>query len=639
MENLEGYDIIEKIGEGGMGQVYRAVHRRLDRPVAIKRLAPHLSQNQDMLKRFLQEARLQARLNHPNVVNIFDLIENDQGIFLVMEYVEGQTARDMLQGRGRLSVAEALMIAEGVLSGLAFMHKNGVVHRDIKPSNVMVSVAGTVKVTDFGIARLVNEETGLTRFGGGIGTLHYMAPELIKSGQVSFAIDIYSLGATLHELLAGKPPFVGNTDLEIMMGHLEKEPPSIDFLPADEAGKACQALIETALAKDPGDRFPSAEAFLAEVRRVREMFGAQKPRPDQTGPEAAPPRIEAGPTPSPPGAESPAEPGLSAAPVTPSRAKGVSGDDKATSPTPVPPLSTQAAPLARAAGPSSQAEKKPAPSAGTPKKGHLGLVAGLGAAVVLAVVVFLVLRPGPQPPGPAPTGTVSPAPDKVPAVSPPAETGPEAEPVVPAGPEASSPAAGPSPTPPVTPQAVPAAMTPDQTAPSGPSTPEAGAPPAADASAPGVPTEKAEEPASPPSSAETPAPAEVPAAPEPAPAVSPAPEAARVAEPAVQVPPEKREIYVGEDDARLREQPDTSSKILMTLDPGTRLVVLEDAGEWIKVSEPDGQIGYISAKLTALSPPAPSTTPKAPTRPAKPAPRRPAQKPAESDQPGWRIVK
>lgn len=207
MEAIEGYDIIEKIGEGGMGQVFRAVHRRLDRPVAIKRLAPHLSQNQDMLKRFLQEARLQARLTHPNVVNIFDLIENDQGIFLVMEYVEGQTAKDMLSGRGKLSPAEALDIAEGVLSGLAFMHQNGMVHRDIKPSNIMVSTAGTVKVTDFGIARLVNEETGLTRFGGGIGTLHYMAPELIKSGEVSFAIDIYSLGATLFELLSGTPPF------------------------------------------------------------------------------------------------------------------------------------------------------------------------------------------------------------------------------------------------------------------------------------------------------------------------------------------------------------------------------------------------------------------------------------------------
>ncbi|OLN30374.1 Serine/threonine protein kinase PrkC, regulator of stationary phase [Desulfovibrio sp. DV] len=209
MEYLEGYVIQEKIGEGGMGQVYRALHRRLDRQVAIKRLAPQLSHNQDMLKRFLQEARLQARLPHPNVVSIFDLIENEQGVFLVMEYVEGQTAKAMLEGRERLTLPETFAIAEGVLNGLAFMHKNGVVHRDIKPSNIMVSKDGLVKVTDFGIARLVDEESGLTRFGGGIGTLHYMAPELIRAGTVSFSVDIYSLGATLHELLSGSPPLSG----------------------------------------------------------------------------------------------------------------------------------------------------------------------------------------------------------------------------------------------------------------------------------------------------------------------------------------------------------------------------------------------------------------------------------------------
>ncbi|WP_300156236.1 serine/threonine-protein kinase [Solidesulfovibrio sp.] len=271
MEHIEGYDILEKIGEGGMGQVYRALHLRLDRQVAIKRLAPQLSHNQDMLQRFLKEARLQARLPHPNVVSIFDLIENEQGVFLIMEYVEGQTAKDMLAGRDRLTMTETIMIADGVLCGLDFMHRNGVVHRDIKPSNIMVSRDGTVKVTDFGIARLVDEESGLTRFGG-IGTLHYMAPELIRSGTVSFSVDIYGLGATLHELLSGAPPFVGNTDLEIMMGHLERTPLPLDRLPDDAVGRGCRDFVAKALAKTPEDRFPSAEAFLAEVRRVRALL-------------------------------------------------------------------------------------------------------------------------------------------------------------------------------------------------------------------------------------------------------------------------------------------------------------------------------------------------------------------------------
>ncbi len=622
LETIEGYDIVEKIGEGGMGQVYRAVHRRLDRPVAIKRLAPHLSHNQDMLKRFLQEARLQARLTHPNVVNIFDLIENDQGIFLVMEYVEGQTARDMLQGRERLSAAEALMIAEGVLSGLAFMHKNGVVHRDIKPSNIMVSVSGTVKVTDFGIARLVNEETGLTRFGGGIGTLHYMAPELIKSGQVSFAIDIYSLGATLHELLAGKPPFVGNTDLEIMMGHLEKEPPRIDFLPADEAGKACQALIETALAKAPQDRFPSAEAFLAEVRRVRGMLAAPKSGPAQVEPPKAPRAAE-------PGAPAPPSPAPGAEP----RAGEKSGGDKATSPTSVALPPQAASPTRAAAGSPPRAEKKPAPAAGAPKKGRLGLVAGLGAAVVLAVVVFWVLRPGPTPPGPALAPVAeTPAPPPSPAAVP----APEAEKAAEPAPQAVSrdvPAAAP------VAEMLPPAASPSEVLP--PSTPEPASPPPApvvDAPVAAEIPAQAPEATAPAAAGETsvPSPVETSA---PASDAGPSQDAGQAVEEAAPATPEKREIYVGENDARLREQPDTSSKILTTLDLGTRLVVLEDVGEWIKVSEPDGQIGYISAKLTAGSPPAPSSAPKAPPRPVKPAPRRPAQKPADSDQPGWSIVK
>lgn len=270
-EAIQHYDVIEKIGEGGMGVVYKALHRTLERPVAIKRLAAHLAKNQNMLQRFLKEAKLQAKLSHTNVVNIFDFLEWEGEVYLVMEYVSGQSVRDLLQAKGRFPIHEALHIAQGVLSGLAFMHKNCIVHRDIKPSNIIVSDSGEVKVTDFGIARLVEDDSGLTRFGAGVGTLQYMAPELLKSGEVSFSVDIYSMGVTLYEMLSGKAPFTGNTDLEIMLGHIEKAPPPLD-LPEDETGLACRDMVLKALAKTPGERFASAEAFLAEIRRISRSF-------------------------------------------------------------------------------------------------------------------------------------------------------------------------------------------------------------------------------------------------------------------------------------------------------------------------------------------------------------------------------
>ncbi len=682
METIEGYDIIEKIGEGGMGQVFRAVHRRLDRPVAIKRLAPHLSHNQDMLRRFLQEARLQARLTHPNVVNIFDLIENEQGIFLVMEYVQGQTAREMLLGRGRLSVPEALLIAEGVLSGLAFMHKNGVVHRDIKPSNIMVSVSGTVKVTDFGIARLVNEETGLTRFGGGIGTLHYMAPELIKSGEVSFSIDIYSLGATLHELLSGAPPFTGATDLEIMMGHLEKAPPPLN-LPGDDAvTRGCRECVATALAKNPADRFVSADAFLAQVRRLRELALAT-PRAEQ-GQAAAqadrPPQAETAP------AQAAREMATSPTPVP-------SATDKATSPTP-PPVEAVHPPDAASAPAAPVFAATPRVSRDTPATpppaGKRKLLAAAAAACLVGLALFLALRPGSETSPP----TAPPATAPAPAVA--DVDAPKADPVVPA--------AGQAPAEPV--PAAPSAVSQDASAPQAAPQADAGTPQAEtpEASLPAAPPNTAEPapavaPAAAPDAASTPARAETePAAAPETPATPPAqaPQAqapqdqARTATPdltgqdapmadgqpapdtvpaqtptaakpqqtpddaasdaqagpaadpgatpgAAQTPQEpapQQIVYIGENAVRLRANPDTESDILLTLDPGTLLTVWENTGDWIKVTEPGGQTGYVHSRLTAATPPAPE---KSPAKATKPASRRP-KKPVGEDQ-GWKIVK
>lgn len=614
-----------------MGQVYRALHRRLDRQVAIKRLAPQLSHNQDMLKRFLQEARLQARLPHPNVVSIFDLIENDQGIFLIMEFVEGQTAKAMLEGRHRLTMTETIMIAEGVLCGLAFMHRNGVVHRDIKPSNIMVSVNGTVKVTDFGIARLVDEESGLTRFGGGIGTLHYMAPELIRTGAVSFSIDIYSLGAALHELLSGLPPFVGNTDLEIMMGHLEKEPQPLDQLPDDAVGQGCRAMIAKALAKLPDDRFPNAEAFLEEVRRIRALLPPQAVwpvvDPAVLAPKAAPLAATAAATSLQPLEPAPGGPVVRDASQTtiappPIAAPPVASGQAPVEAPAVPAPAPVEAPVAPEPAPGTNTGDRPPPEAihpgrpDHPGRSRAGIFVGIGLVVLLGAGAYFFLGSGETPP-PAVT---QPAPA-------PREDAPTA---VPAG-QAAAKAPEATPAPEVPPQEAPPSWQPPPVA-SAPAAPEA-----SEAGPQAAPEQK-------PLPAAAAAPAAQPATTSAKPAAAPAAQAvpAKTEQPSAK--PEVR--YVAASEARLRELPNATAPVLANLEKGTRLTVLGQENQWLKITEPGGRAGYINAQLTATSPPAASPPSPAPAvhpatvaKPVKSAAPRPAAKPGEAAPSGWRIVK
>lgn len=261
-KTIGSYTIVERISQGGMGIVFRGVHNKLEQPVAIKMLAPHLSGDPEMRARFLREARLQAKLSHPAVVNIFDYFEDEGNIFLVMEFVPGQSLEQMLLDRGKLPPKEVLDIAQGVLSALSFMHGKGIIHRDIKPGNIIISEQG-IKVTDFGIARLAEAETSITKDKRSFGTLCYMAPELLKTGEISPAIDIYSLGVTLFQLLCGVVPFSGATYYELIHGHLEKEPPSLHLLhgiPVD-----LESVIKKALAKKPQERYESADDFLKKI--------------------------------------------------------------------------------------------------------------------------------------------------------------------------------------------------------------------------------------------------------------------------------------------------------------------------------------------------------------------------------------
>jgi len=169
------YNIVEELGKGGMGVVYKAVHTTLEQQVAIKALSSELASNPSSRERFVKEAKIQAKFSHPNVVNIFNYIDDGKDVFIVMEYVNGQTLDQKLKNEGTISEDEAITISIPVLEALEFMHSNGVVHRDIKPSNIMITNTGLVKVTDFGIAKIVDEKTKQTKTGM-VGSLYYISP-------------------------------------------------------------------------------------------------------------------------------------------------------------------------------------------------------------------------------------------------------------------------------------------------------------------------------------------------------------------------------------------------------------------------------------------------------------------------------
>ncbi len=260
------YRIHRLIGKGGMGVVYQGVHTKLDQRVAIKVMTSEYAREEGMRERFVQEAKLQAQLSHPNVVNIFNYLEDESDIFLVMEFVPGRTLEQMLQAGGAISLPETLHIMDGVLSALEFMHGRGIVHRDIKPANIIITESGQVKVTDFGIAKAVGEK-GMTRTGTALGTVWYMSPERIRGEPIGHASDIYALGITLYQMVTGQVPFPSDSEYEVMRAHIEEPPPPPTGINAD-IPQALSDIILKALAKKPQDRFPSAEVFRKAINTV-----------------------------------------------------------------------------------------------------------------------------------------------------------------------------------------------------------------------------------------------------------------------------------------------------------------------------------------------------------------------------------
>ena len=257
---LNQYRLEEIVGKGGMGVVYRALDMNLERTVAVKILSASLRDDPEFIDRFRQEARIQAGLNHPNIATLFDFfVWNDMPV-AVMEFIKGETLRSMVDRRGPIPAHVALPIFIQALRGVAAGHKRGIIHRDLKPSNLMITEEGTVKITDFGIAK-VRSNTGLTRESTRVGSAKYMAPEQILGRPVDERTDIYIMGGTLYELLTGRPPFQGVSQFEIDFAHVRDRPK----LPTEYCPNIPPAAVDAvmrALAKEPGERFSSAEQFI-----------------------------------------------------------------------------------------------------------------------------------------------------------------------------------------------------------------------------------------------------------------------------------------------------------------------------------------------------------------------------------------
>ncbi|WP_369386446.1 protein kinase [Streptomyces sp. CG1] len=255
------YELVEKLGQGGMGTVHRGVDRQLRRTVAVKLLSSELAHDPQSRARFRREAHAAAALNHPAVATIHDVGEEPYADgprpYLVMEYVQGATLAETLRD-GPLPVAEAINVACAVLDALRHSHERGIVHRDIKPSNIMLTGPDTVKVLDFGIAKAFTEAaTRITGSGAAIGTPAYLSPEQISGAEIDHRADLYAMGCLLHELLTGQTPFRGDSPFAVMHQHLYAEPePVTRFRP--QVPPAVESVILRALSKDPAERFADA---------------------------------------------------------------------------------------------------------------------------------------------------------------------------------------------------------------------------------------------------------------------------------------------------------------------------------------------------------------------------------------------
>lgn len=256
---IDQYRIEERLGGGGMGEVFRARDLELERSVAIKCVRPELSELDEVTMRFRAEARTLAGLAHGNIATVFRFFPHDGTLYLVMEYISGQPFGDLLRDHGAQPAAEVVRLISQALAGLGYAHDNKVVHRDIKPGNLMLDGHNTVKVLDFGIAHLL-DQTRITQSGSVLGTPAYMAPEQVLGRPVDGRTDLYSLGVVLFEMLTGKLPFQASSQFELMRAHLETQPRSLKEM-SNSVPRSLQQTVIRALAKDSDQRYQSAAEF------------------------------------------------------------------------------------------------------------------------------------------------------------------------------------------------------------------------------------------------------------------------------------------------------------------------------------------------------------------------------------------
>src|SRR6201995_5148001 len=260
------YRLEARIAAGGMSTVYRVLDETLESPAAVKLMNGEVTSDSDQLERFRREARAVAQLSHPHIVGVIDAGEDDSRPYIVLEYVEGETLKDRIRRLGRLPITESVAYAIEITRALGAAHDRHIVHRDVKPQNVLIDQEGSAKVTDFGIARTLEEE-GLTADGRVLGTTDYVSPEQALGQQVTGQSDLYSVGVVLYEMLTGDVPFRGDNQVAVAMKHVREEMPDLQYM-RPEASAALAAVIDRMTAKDLNRRYLDVSSLCADLSDV-----------------------------------------------------------------------------------------------------------------------------------------------------------------------------------------------------------------------------------------------------------------------------------------------------------------------------------------------------------------------------------
>ncbi|MHC4150206.1 MAG: protein kinase domain-containing protein, partial [Planctomycetota bacterium] len=272
-KTISHYKILEVLGRGGMGVVYKAQDTKLDRFVALKFLPPHLGQSEEEKKRFIQEAKAASALDHPNICTIYEIDETKDGqMFIAMACYEGESLKERIE-RGPMALDEALDIAVQVAQGISRAHEENIVHRDIKPANIIITNRGEVKIVDFGLAKLAGR-TMLTKEGTTMGTVAYMSPEQSQGAEVNHRSDIWALGAVLYEMVTGQRPFAGDYEQAVVYSILNQEPEPVTGLRTG-VPMALERIINKAMQKTPEERYQHTNDMLVDLRAVGKSFGGR----------------------------------------------------------------------------------------------------------------------------------------------------------------------------------------------------------------------------------------------------------------------------------------------------------------------------------------------------------------------------